>query len=118
VTTTRWWGLALSAFAIVLLAAPGTMARQVAGDGVPAPCWLVRVLGGRTLGQGLFIARAPGRSSLTVSAGADLLHLISMVAAALVWPRYRRTALAAALAGGVSAAVELKVLGSNSGPRS
>jgi hypothetical protein len=40
-----------------------------------------------------------------VAAGIDVLHALTMLAAARIWPQYRRAALTSAAVAGVSAAL-------------
>ena len=86
----------------VMTATPSAAARWSAGGGATPPAWIVRVLGARMTAQaGLvrWIARKhPDDRSRALRAGAvvDALHGASMVMAAAVWPRYRRSALTSA----------------------
>lgn len=84
------------AVAAVLLVQPPAIVQAIAGDrGVP-PRWLIRVLGARTLAQGVGEALRPRRDVLVLGVIVDLAHAASMVAAAAVWPHYRRPALISA----------------------
>jgi hypothetical protein len=88
--------------AVVLLAQPPGVLRRITGDyGVP-PAWIVRVLGARILIQAVAEAVSPSRNILRVGLVVDLTHAASMLAAAQVWPRYRRAALASAGGAGAS----------------
>lgn len=95
--------------AAVLLAQPPGVLRAVAGThGVP-PSWIVRVLGVRVGAQGVAEALYPSRDVLRVGVATDVAHALSMLAAARVWPRYRRAALISAASAGVSAALGLLI---------
>ncbi|MEP7177462.1 MAG: hypothetical protein ABI775_00065 [Pseudonocardiales bacterium] len=75
----------------------------MAGDrGVP-PAWIVRVLGFRLLIQATPEALSARRNVLRLGVLVDLAHAASMIAAARVWPRYRRAALVSAGSAGASA---------------
>ncbi len=69
---------------------------------VPADV-VVRVLGARQLVQGVVQFARPDPELVLAGAVVDVLHLISMVAAAAIWPPYRRPALASAAVAGVFA---------------
>lgn len=108
-TTLHWrrWTRVLAAThlgqAAVLLAPPvGALSRITGADGVP-PVWIVRVLGARLLAQAAPEAIAPSRNVLRIGVITDLTHAASMLAAAQIWPRYRRAALASAGSAGASA---------------
>lgn len=81
---------------------PASAARWSAGDGAAPPAWIVRVLGARMAAQAALVrwiaGHRPGDRPRALRAGAvvDGLHGASMVAAAAVWPRYRRSALTSA----------------------
>jgi hypothetical protein len=90
--------------AAVLLAQPPAALRGLAGNqGIP-PAWIVRGLGIRTLVQAAAEAIRPRPDVLRVGIVVDLLHAASMLAAAWIWPRYRRAAVASAGAAVASAA--------------
>jgi hypothetical protein len=78
--------------------------RGIVGNEDVPPAWIMRVLGIRTLGQAAAEAIRPSPHVLRVGIVVDLLHAASMFAAARVWPRYRRAALASAGAAVASAA--------------
>jgi hypothetical protein len=89
--------------AVVLLAQPPDVLRRITGDdGVP-PAWIVRVLGARILIQAVPEAISPSPNVLRLGVVVDLVHAASMLAAARVWPRYRRAALASSGSAGASA---------------
>jgi hypothetical protein len=58
------------------------------------------VLGARHAAEAVVLARRPGPSVRRIVTGVDLLHGASMVALAVLSPRYRRIATASALAAG------------------
>lgn len=89
--------------AAVLLTQPPGLLRTTLGDrGVP-PAWIMRVLGARLLAQAAAESASPNRNIVRLGVLVDLTHAATMLAAALVWPRYRRAALASAGSAGVSA---------------
>lgn len=95
-------GAHLGQAAVLLVQPPGVL-RAVTGDrGVP-PAWIVRFLGARLLVQATPEAISPSRNILRLGVLVDLAHAASMLAAARVWPRYRRAALASAGSAGASA---------------
>jgi hypothetical protein len=97
------WGAAL-------LVRPEEAAAAVLGGALVPPAPVLRVLGARRLAQQLVLTARPRAG--TLAAGVDVLHALSMGAAALIWPEYRRAALTSAavatgsavLAGRVAAA--------------
>lgn len=91
--------------AAVLLAQPPAVLRVIAGGHDVPPSWIVRVLGIRTLAQGLVDSIRPSRRLLRVGVAVDLTHAASMLAAARVWPAYRRAALTSAGSAAASAIV-------------
>jgi hypothetical protein len=97
------WGLAL------VLRPDEVLALAVPRAGRP-PRRLVRVLGLRYCVQAAVVLAAPARSTVGLAAGADALHALSMVAAAVHWPRHRRaTALSAGVATAAATAEVLTV---------
>jgi hypothetical protein len=95
-------GAALRRFAVLgglgaaMLARPRDVVRTLCGDAPMPPVVLVRVLGARQLVQELVVLAAPSRRVLVGAAATDVMHAVSMVAAALLWPEYRRPALTSA----------------------
>ena len=87
----------------MLLARPLTVARAVSGEQPPA--WVIRALGARLLAQGLAEALRPDRRTLQLGVAVDTAHALSMLPAAWLLPRYRRSALASAASSAVSAAI-------------
>jgi hypothetical protein len=99
----RALGATQVAVGVVMVAAPARLAALAAGRDAVAPTAVVRVLGAREIAQGVLTVARPSRSTLGLGAGADVLHLASMVPLAVI-PRWRRTALASgglAVAGAV-----------------
>ncbi len=95
-------------YGALLLSAPGTAVAAVGGALTPPPSWIVRVLGIRQIGQGVAVLLRPAPSTVAVSASVDGLHALTMVAAAVRWPRYRRVSVASgavAVASGMLAAL-------------
>lgn len=80
----------------LLLAQPRAVPRVVLEKrGVP-PSWIVRLLGVRTGVQGAAEYLHPRVELLRLGVAVDLIHALSMIAAAGIWPRYRRAALISA----------------------
>ena len=107
---TRIWAAATAAAGAATLLRPHTVARLVSGS-APAPdTAVVRILGGRQLLQGTVLLIRP--TSLLVIGGlaVDVLHATSMLAAAVIWPGYRRAALASAAVAGTSAVAGALIL--------
>jgi hypothetical protein len=101
----RIWGAATATIGAAMLTQPAAVTRIVTGvDGPGTPnLMIVRVLGGRQVLQGIAVLASPDRSLVTTGGSiTDLLHAASMVAAAIVWPRYRRPALVSATIAGAS----------------
>ncbi|MGZ4509209.1 MAG: hypothetical protein ACXVX8_18510 [Blastococcus sp.] len=95
--------VAFGGVGVALAARPRDVVAAVCGAPVP-PTWLVRVLGVRQVAQELLVLAAPTRPVLLGAAVTDALHAASMVAAALIWPEYRRPALTSGGVAAVSAA--------------
>jgi hypothetical protein len=87
----------------LLLARPDTVTALIAADEPQPPAWLVRVLGGRLLTQGLLEYARPHPFVVLAGAAVDSVHAASMIGAAMVWPAYRRTATASAAEATLSA---------------
>jgi len=106
-----FWGMAL-------LAAPAGAVRAVTGGGPVPPERVVRVLGARRIVQHLLVGRTSSAAIAWVSVATDLLHSASMVAAARVWPEYRRAQLTSAgIAAGSAALTALVASGDGSRAR-
>lgn len=101
--TATW--VALAGWGAALATRPTETVRAVCGDGPVPPPALVRVLGGRQVLQSLLLLAAPSRPLVRAAVAVDVVHAASMVAAALIWPRYRRPALTSAGVATASAVV-------------
>jgi len=95
----------------LLLTQPPPVIRLIAGDRDVPPPWIIRILGVRTLAQGTAEYLRPSRDVLILGVAVDLAHAASMVAAATVWPHYRRAALISAGSAATSAALGALVTG-------
>ncbi len=95
---------------LVLVARPGQVARAVS-RGTPPEARIVRLLGARMLLQGALLAARPDRRLAAACAAVDGTHAASMVAAAVLLPRYRRAALLSAGVAVGSAAVSAMIAG-------
>ncbi|SDO36807.1 hypothetical protein SAMN04515671_0717 [Nakamurella panacisegetis] len=101
----RVWGGTTAVIGAVLLIRPAAVTARVSAGASTPDLTIVRVLGGRQLLQGGAVLVRPGSAALLrLGSVVDLLHAASMVAAATLWPRYRRPALASAVLAGTSAA--------------
>jgi hypothetical protein len=100
----RSWAAGTAAAGAVALLRAQQVARLVSGRGAaPGPA-VVRILGARQLLQGTAILVRPTPLLLFVGATVDVLHAASMVAAAVIWSRYRRPALTSAAVAATSGA--------------
>jgi hypothetical protein len=83
-------------------------ARALAMVGQPAPppglVTITRVLGARTALQNLVVLASPSPGVVRAGAAVDALHALSMLAAAVRWPAYRRAALASGALAAAAAA--------------
>ncbi|MDQ6850331.1 MAG: hypothetical protein M3070_10280 [Actinomycetota bacterium] len=95
----------------LLLGAPDTVTGLIASDQPRPPAWLVRVLGGRLLAQGLLEYISPRRSVVLTGAAVDIAHAASMIAATALLPPFRRTAAASAAEAMMSAALAVSLVG-------
>jgi hypothetical protein len=87
-------GLAVWGFA--LLAAPASAVLAATGPR-PVPSEpIVRVLGARRIVQHVLVAGTSSPAIAWASVATDVLHSASMVAAARIWPQYRRAELTSA----------------------
>jgi hypothetical protein len=105
--TATW--LALAGWGAALAARPAATARAVSGGPVPPPA-VIRVLGARQLVQSAVLLLRPSRPLTVGAAVVDGLHAATMVAAALIWPRYRRPALTSAAVATASAVVTQRMI--------
>jgi hypothetical protein len=85
-------------------------ALAMVGQAAPTPglVTITRVLGARTALQNLVVLAAPIRPVVLAGAAVDAAHALSMLAAARLWPAYRRAALAS---GALAAAAATGALG-------
>ena len=67
--------------------------------------WIVRLLGVRTLPRAPQNSAALAGTCWSSASAVDVAHAASMLAAAKVWPRYRRAALISAASATASAVV-------------
>lgn len=88
-----------------LLLRPESTARAVCGPGSVPPGAVVWLLGARCLAQQALLALVPSRRVAVASLGTDVLHALSMLVAARLWPQYRRAAVTSAGVAAVSAAL-------------
>jgi len=107
---TRLLGGAHLGQAAVLLAQPHAVLRAITGDHGAPPSWIVRVLGTRILLQAAPETIRPSPTILRLGVAVDLTHAASMLAAARIWPRYRRAALASAGSAAASALASLLIV--------
>ena len=98
--------------AALLLTQPLDVLRLMVGGRDVPPLWIVRLLGVRTLAQSAAEVTRPRRDVLVIGVGLDVAHAASMLAAAKVWPRYRRAALISAASATASAVVGAVLTGS------
>jgi hypothetical protein len=89
-----------------LFARPVELAQAVGGSGNIPASFVTRVLGARSLVQGVVIAIAPTRLVLRAGAGVDITHALSLIPL-VIDSRYRRVAAASVAVAVTSAAVEL-----------
>ena len=81
------------------------------GKGTTPPNWLVRVLGARLLGQGCLLTVRPSDDFVALGTVLDAVHGSTMLAAAFAFPRYRRSAIAAAAVAAISIGVSMAIGG-------
>jgi len=87
-------GTGSALYGTLLLTAPRAVVAAVGAGSTPPPNLIIRVLGARQLGQGLALLIRPVPSTVVASAAVDGLHALTMMAAAVHWPAYRRAAVA------------------------
>ena len=109
-TRARIWGAATAAVGGLTLVRPGPAARLVSGTGPTPETAVVRILGGRQLLQGTAVLIRPAPALIVGAMVVDALHATSMVAAALIWPGYRRAALISAVVAAASAVAGALIL--------
>jgi hypothetical protein len=88
-----------------LVISPATLAHVAAGNQSTPPTWIARVLGLRLLTQGMAELAFPRPRVFIAGSVIDVLHAVSMLAPAVVAPRYRRIALTSAAEAAVAATV-------------
>ena len=71
---------------------------------------MIRILGGRQLLQGTAVLIRPTALLVIGGLAVDVLHATTMLAAAAIWPGYRRAALASAAIAGTSAVGAVLIL--------
>lgn len=86
----------LAVWGFTLLAAPAAAVRTTTRGGPTPPEPVVRALGARRIVQHLLVAGTSSAAIAWVSVATDVLHSASMVAAARIWPQYRRAELTSA----------------------
>jgi hypothetical protein len=101
----RVLGVAEAAAGVVLAGRPRSVIARVDGGRGGPPPWVVRLLGGRMVAQGLVEAARPGPAVAVGGAALDGSHALSMLALAVVSRRLRPPALASALLAGATAAL-------------
>ena len=99
----RIWGAATAAVGAAALLRPGPVAQAVSGRRSAPDAAVVRLLGGRQLLQGLVVLIRPTPALVIGAVAVDVLHGVSMVAAAVIWPGCRRAALTSAAVARTSA---------------
>jgi hypothetical protein len=100
----RIWGAATAVVGAATLLRPADVARLVSGPGSTPNTAVLRVLGGRQLLQGAAVLIRPAPMLVIGGSAVDVLHAISMIAAGVISPGYRRAALVSAAVAGASAA--------------
>ena len=106
----RIWAAATATAGAVIMVRPQAVSRLVSGTGSTPDAAVVRVLGGRQLLQGAAVLIRPAPALIIGALAVDVLHATSMVAAALIWPGYRRAALTSAAVAAASAVAGALVL--------
>lgn len=104
---TRVLAASQGAAGLVLLVRPDDVLDALAPGPTYPPRWLVRLLGARVVVQQAVVAISPTRRLVLLGVAVDLLHAVSMVAAAARWPGQRRAATVSAVAATASAALGL-----------
>ena len=86
----------LTLWGAALLVAPDPTVRTVTGSRVVPPAPVVRVLGARRIVQQALVTVTSAPLVAWLAVTTDVLHAGSMVAAARIWPQYRRAELTSA----------------------
>ena len=107
---TRVFGVVVAVSGAASIVAARPLSRRLAStvSARPDPR-IVLMLGVRQVAQGALVAAAPDPVIARIGAATDLLHAATMVAAALVWPAYRRPAAVSGALAVASAAAGLRV---------
>lgn len=104
---TRLVSAATAAWGLALLIRPDDVSRAVgAADPLP-PAWIARVLGARLVVQHAVVLAVPERRVVAAGGVVDLLHALSMVPVAVLWPEHRRAAVVSAASAAAPAALGL-----------
>ncbi len=106
----RSWGATTAAVGALALLRPRRVAGLASGGGSAPDTPVVRILGARQLLQGGVLVIRPAPLLVIGGLVVDVLHAASMVAAAVIWPGYRRAALASAAVAGTSAVAGALIL--------
>lgn len=94
--TRRSFGATQGLIGIFLIMRPHRVSRKISRGQSAVPTWLVRLLGARLSCQGCWLMASDSDESLVLGCIVEAVHGSTMVTAAIVAPRYRRSALAAA----------------------
>lgn len=105
----RIWGVSTGLAGAVTVLAPSRAAEMLSGP-TPPPTWVVRVLGGRELVQGIVLVVRPTRRVAQLFVAVDAIHLVTMVAAWWIFPQFRRSEAVSGSAALGSALLGLVVL--------
>jgi hypothetical protein len=92
----RTFGATQGLIGVFLVMRPQGVSRKISRGQSTVPTWLARLLGARLLGQGCWLMATDSDESLVIGYIVEAVHGSTMVTAAIVAPRYRRSALAAA----------------------
>jgi hypothetical protein len=109
VNSRRLWGAGQLGLGGLLLVAPRFVTTACAGQERPPPIWLVRLLGGRLLGQGGMLIVRPTPGVLAFGRAIDTVHGSSMVVTAVAKPEFRRSALTSGLVAAASIFISMAV---------
>lgn len=101
----------LTGWGLLLLARPAQTVHAVTGGAVPSVT-VVRLLGARRVAQHVVVGATSSATVAWAAVATDVLHAVSMVAGARIWPAYRRAELvSAAIAAGSAVATALVAVG-------
>jgi hypothetical protein len=104
------WGAATATVGAAALLRPRPVAQAVSGGRSAPDAAVVRLLGGRQLLQGIAVLIRPTPALIIGALAVDVLHGVSMVAVAVIWPGYRRAALTSAAVATTSAVAGALIL--------